>query len=54
MTESDYHSMNFISFQFAAFLVITACVYYAFPKKKYQWIVLLTASWVFYLAAGVR
>ena len=46
--------MNFISFRFVAFIVITACIYFAFPKKKYQWVVLLAASWVFYLAAGVR
>ena len=24
------------------------------PKKKYQWLVLLAASWIFYLAAGVK
>ena len=46
--------MNFISLRFVAFIVITACIYFAFPKKKYQWVVLLAASWVFYLAAGVR
>ena len=46
--------MNFISLRFVAFIVITACIYFAFPKKKNQWVVLLAASWVFYLAAGVQ
>lgn len=54
MTKVEYHNMNFISFRFAAFIVITACIYYAFPQKKYQWVILLAASWVFYLATGVK
>ena len=46
--------MSIITLRFVVFIVITACVYYSFPKKQYQWVVLLAASWIFYLAAGVR
>ena len=44
--------MSFISGQFAVFVTLTVAVYYLFPVKKYQWIVLLAASYVFYFFAG--
>ena len=36
------------------FLAAVAVVYFLFPVKKYQWTVLLVASYVFYLMAGYR
>ena len=33
---------------------MTALAYFLFPKKKYQWTVLLAASYVFYLFAGYK
>ena len=33
---------------------MTALVYFLFPKKQYQWTVLLAASYVFYLFAGYK
>ena len=43
--------MNFVSLTFLLFLVITFILYYAIPKK-WQWILLLVASMVFYIWAG--
>lgn len=43
--------MSFTSIGFICFLVITVTLYYLFPKK-YQWILLLIASLVFYFCAG--
>ena len=40
--------MELISVQFALFVAIALIVYYLFPKKK-QWIVLLAASYIYYL-----
>ena len=39
--------MSFITVPFAVFVSITLLVYYLFPKK-YRWIILLIASYVFY------
>lgn len=44
--------MSFISFNFYLFLAITIVVYYLVPKR-YQWIVLLAASYGFYIFASV-
>ena len=44
--------MSFISSKFLIFMVLTAAVYFLFPVKKYQWTVLLAASYVFYLFSG--
>ncbi len=41
--------MTFTSGIFAIFVVITIGIYYLFPIKKYQWTVLLAASYFFYL-----
>ena len=46
--------MSYTSLKFMLFVGITALVYFLFPKKKYQWVVLLAASYVFYLFAGYR
>ncbi len=43
--------MSFISIDFALFVAITLLVYYCFPKK-YRWVVLLAASYVFYSFTG--
>lgn len=45
--------MSIISLSFVLFLVLTFCMYYLLPKR-YQWVVLLAASIVFYLCAGVK
>ena len=44
--------MSFISIDFALFVVITLAVFYCFPKK-YRWVVLLAASYVFYGITGI-
>lgn len=46
--------MNLISLRFVVFLAATALVYYLFPVKKYQWVVLLAASYVFYAFTGLK
>lgn len=44
--------MTLNSLTFLAFLAAVVIVYYAFPKK-YQWFVLLVASYGFYLSSGI-
>lgn len=44
--------MLFTSYEFILFILITILVYYIVPKK-FQWIVLLVASYLFYFFAGV-
>ena len=46
--------MSLMSAGFALFVMITAALYFLFPVKKYQWTVLLAASYVFYLFSGWR
>ena len=43
--------MSFTSFNFLAFLFLVIAVYYLVPKK-FQWLVLLIASYGFYLSTG--
>ena len=43
--------MNFVSFEFLAFLAVLTLVYFLVPKKA-QWIVLLAGSVIFYAFAG--
>ena len=45
--------MNFVSFNFLVFLLAVIILYYALPKKV-QWIVLLSANYVFYLLSGIE
>jgi len=45
--------MQFTSVAFIIFLAILILIYYLLPKKC-QWVVLLVASYIFYLFAGVR
>ena len=45
--------MTYVQFNFLAFLLITFCVFYICPVK-FRWIVLLGASLVFYVIAGVK
>ncbi len=44
--------MAYTSFSFLGFLVLVAAVYYIVPKR-FQWAVLLTASYAFYLFSGI-
>ena len=44
--------MSFVSLRFLLFAVILFVVYYAVPKR-FQWMILLLASMVFYTVAGV-
>ncbi|MBP3538946.1 MAG: MBOAT family protein, partial [Oscillospiraceae bacterium] len=46
--------MSYTSFKFIAFVAVTVTVYFLFPVKKYQWMVLLAASYAFYLMAGYK
>ena len=46
--------MSYTSFKFLVFVFITAIAYFLFPSKKYQWTVLLAASYIFYLFAGYK
>ncbi len=45
--------MAFTSFYFLFFVALVLCVYYAFPKKG-RWLVLLAASYGFYLISSPR
>ena len=44
--------MSIISLTYPIFIIITAFLYFIIPKK-FQWIVLLMASTVFYVSAGI-
>nr|MBQ8243613.1 MBOAT family protein [Oscillospiraceae bacterium] len=44
--------MSFTSISFLLFLLCVVAVYYLVPKK-YQWVVLLAASYGFYLSGGI-
>ncbi len=46
--------LSYTSLAFFLFVLVTAGVYFLFPAKKYQWTVLLFASYVFYLIAGYK
>ena len=46
--------MSYTTLAFALFVCITVAVYYLFPVKKYQWTVLLAASYFFYCFATYR
>lgn len=45
--------MSFTSFRFFFFLAFVIAVYYIVPKR-FQWVVLLTASYAFYLYSGIE
>lgn len=45
--------MAFTSLAFMAFLLVVVIVYYIVPKR-YQWLVLLIASYAFYLYSGIE
>lgn len=45
--------MSFVSFSFIAFFLTVILLYYLVPRR-FQWILLLTASYVFYLFSGVK
>lgn len=46
--------MSYTSLNFAYFVAAVAAVYFLFPVKKYQWTVLLAASYIFYLFTGFK
>ena len=46
--------MTVNSLSFLIFFVLVAIVYFLPFLKKYQWIVLLAASYLFFLSFGVR
>lgn len=46
--------MSYTSLAFFIFAAVVALLYFKFPVKKYQWTVLLAASYFFYLFAGYR
>ncbi len=43
--------MSILSFQFAGLLIVTLLLYYLLPKR-FQWVILLAAGYVFYLSSG--
>jgi len=43
--------MLLTSFSFIGFVLLITCIYYVFPKR-YQWVILLVASYSFYAIAG--
>ena len=47
-------NLNYISLQFLIFVVAAVAAYFLFPVKEKKWTVLLAASWIFYLFAGLR
>ena len=46
--------MSYTSLAFFIFVTVVAVLYFKFPVKKYQWTVLLAASYFFYLYVGYR
>lgn len=45
--------MSFVSYAFVGFVAAVVILYYAVPKK-FQWMLLLAASYAFYLAGGAK
>ena len=46
--------MSYTSFNFIIFVAVTVILYFTLPLKKNKWIVLLAASYIFYLFAGYK
>lgn len=46
--------MSFTSLLFALFVALTLIIYYLPPLRRYQWAVLLTASWGYYIYNSYR
>lgn len=46
--------MSYASIKFILFVAVTAILYFVLPLKKNKWIVLLIASYIFYLFAGYK
>ena len=46
---SGVAGMGYTTITFMIFTLLVTTAYYMFPVKKYQWTVLLAASYVFYL-----
>ena len=44
--------MGYTTITFMIFMLLVTAAYYMFPAKKYQWTVLLVASYIFYLWAS--
>lgn len=45
--------MSFVSFQFLMFAILLLIIYFIVPKK-WQWVILLIANFIFYAANGLR
>ena len=46
--------MSYASINFIAFVALTVMAYFALPLKRYKWVILLIASYIFYLFAGYK
>lgn len=46
--------MSYTSINFFVFVILTVLAYFLLPAKKQKWVVLLVASYVFYLFAGFQ
>lgn len=46
--------MSFTTINFFLFVTATVLLYFLLPLKKYKWVVLLAASYFFYLCAGYK
>ena len=46
--------MAFTTLAFFLFTAVVITVYFLFPVRKYQWVILLIADYVFYLYAGYK
>lgn len=46
--------MSFTTINFFLFVAATVLLYFLLPLKKYKWVVLLAASYFFYLCAGYK
>ena len=46
--------MAYTTLAFFLFTAVVIAVYFLFPVKKYQWVILLAADYFFYLYAGYK
>lgn len=46
--------MSYTTITFMIFILAVVLIYYAMPWKQYQWVVLLAASYMFYLFTGYK
>ena len=46
--------MSYTSMKFFIFIAVVMLLYFTFPKKQYRWVILLGASYYFYLLISYR